>query len=331
VTAGAESSSDHRPTGRSIAARTAPARASRRVLRLREVDSTQTVAFRLAAAGAPDGTVVVADFQHLGRGRRGHAWTATAATSVLASILIRPRVAASHLALYSFVAAVAVADALESVVDIGVRLKWPNDVLVRERKIAGILLESRSAIMAEREVEERPGLPGALPSGGRGWGAGSVPPEAEREVEERPGLPGALPSGGGGWGAGSGPPMLVVIGVGINVRQAEFPDDLRGRATSLFLETGRHVDRDVVLDALLEALDCWRARFESEGFAPVRARWLERALTIGRRVRVDDVEGVAVDIGMDGALVLAAGGAERRVSAGEVVEVAGGDGGMASC
>ncbi|MBI2216519.1 MAG: biotin--[acetyl-CoA-carboxylase] ligase [Candidatus Rokubacteria bacterium] len=310
-----------------------PARASHCVLRLREVDSTQTFAFELAAHGAPDGTVVVADFQRQGRGRRGHAWTATPATSVLASILIRPRVAVSQLPLYSFVAAVAVADALESVANVDVRLKWPNDALVRERKIAGILLESRispATPPAERVVEERPGCPGALPSAG-GVGAMSGPAVAERVPEHRPGGAGPVASDGGVWGAISGPPMLVVIGIGINVRQSEFGADLCGRATSLFLETGHDVDRDVVLDAVLDALDRWRARFESEGFAPVRARWLDRALTIGRRVRIDDVEGVAVDIGMDGALVVADGAAERRISAGEVVEVARAERGRASC
>ena len=84
------------------------------------------------------------------------------------------------------------------------------------------------------------------------------------------------------------------------------------------LETGRAVDRDVALTVLLEAFDGWRERMEREGLAPVRARWLELADTIGRRVSVDGVTGVAVDLDVDGALVLEDGARRHRVVAGEL-------------
>jgi BirA family transcriptional regulator, biotin operon repressor / biotin---[acetyl-CoA-carboxylase] ligase len=258
-----------------------PARAARRVLRLREVDSTQPVAFALADDGAPDGTVVVTDFQRLGRGRRGHAWIAPPATSVLASIVVRPRVATPMLPLYSFVAAVAVADALEAVAGVDVQLRWPNDVHVGGRKIAGILLESRA-------------------------------------------------SAGAGGTAASGMAQ-VVIGIGVNVRQSAFSGELAGQATSLLLETGREFDRDDVLAAVVDALDRWRARFETEGFPPVRAQWRARALTIGRRVRVEGAEGVAVDLAMDGALVVTDGARTWRINAGEVADVPAGAPGRPSC
>lgn len=113
------------------------------VLRLGEVASTQAVAFALAGEGAPDRTVVVADHQTAGRGRFGRRWLDEPGASLLVSILLRPRLEPSRLPLLSYAAAVAVAEALEAAAGLAGRLKWPNDVLVDGRKIAGILLESR--------------------------------------------------------------------------------------------------------------------------------------------------------------------------------------------
>ena len=115
----------------------------REVVRLGTVDSTQRVAFELAEAGAPDGTVVVADTQTSGRGRQGRIWRDTPGDSLLVSILLRPRLAQRDLPKLSLAAAVAVAEAVALAAGLPARLKWPNDVLVHGRKLAGILLESR--------------------------------------------------------------------------------------------------------------------------------------------------------------------------------------------
>jgi len=113
------------------------------IVRLDTVDSTQSVAFALAERGAADRTVVVADQQLAGRGRRGRTWRAPAGTSLLASIIVRPRLPQSLLSTLSLSTAVAVAEALRRVAKVDARLKWPNDVLVAGKKVAGILLESR--------------------------------------------------------------------------------------------------------------------------------------------------------------------------------------------
>lgn len=115
----------------------------RRIIRCGVVESTQPIAFDLAERGAPDGTAVVADAQTRGRGRRGRAWHAAPGTSLLVSVLLRPRLDPARLPLLSFAAALAVAGTLERLADLTPRVKWPNDVLVGGRKIAGILLESR--------------------------------------------------------------------------------------------------------------------------------------------------------------------------------------------
>jgi BirA family biotin operon repressor/biotin-[acetyl-CoA-carboxylase] ligase len=113
------------------------------IVRFSVVESTQRTAFELAAEGAVDRTVVVADHQSAGRGRRGRAWADVPGTSLLTSILIRPQVTPTLLGTFSIATGVAVAEALRRATGIEGRLKWPNDVLVRERKVAGILVESR--------------------------------------------------------------------------------------------------------------------------------------------------------------------------------------------
>jgi BirA family biotin operon repressor/biotin-[acetyl-CoA-carboxylase] ligase len=237
------------------------------IVRLPRVDSTQTTIFDLAAQGAPDRTVVVADYQAAGRGRRGRAWDAPPGTSLLTSILVRPRGTPDRWGGYSLVSALAVAEALARVSGLGARLKWPNDVLVRGRKIAGILLESR------------------MPAAGTGGAA----------------------SGG-----------VIAVGIGVNLGQRAFPAGLAARATSVTLETARSVDRDATLAAVLDAFDDWRTTLERDGVAPIRARWLALADTIGRRVSIDGITGVAVDLDVDGALVLQDGERRHRVVAGEV-------------
>jgi len=122
----------------------------------------------------------------------------------------------------------------------------------------------------------------------------------------------------------------AVLGVGLNCGTArgEFPDELRQTATSLALERGETVARLLVFARLLESLDEWLALHDLEGFAPVRERFLQLSSTLGRRVRAEVgeggkemrmVEGDAVDLAEDGALVVRVeGGALVRVVAGEV-------------
>ena len=115
------------------------------IVRRGRVDSTQAIVFALAAEGAADRTVVVADSQAAGRGRRGRVWHDEPGESLLCSILLRPRLTPAQLPTLSLTAGVAVAEALARAAGLAPRLKWPNDVLVDDRKIAGILLESRPA------------------------------------------------------------------------------------------------------------------------------------------------------------------------------------------
>jgi BirA family transcriptional regulator, biotin operon repressor / biotin---[acetyl-CoA-carboxylase] ligase len=108
----------------------------------RRTDSTNTRARELAAAGAPHGTVVTAAEQSAGRGRQGRTWTAPPGKALLYSAIVRP-LKERH-AMLPLAAPLAVCEAAEEMqpgIECGV--KWPNDVLVGGRKLAGILIEAR--------------------------------------------------------------------------------------------------------------------------------------------------------------------------------------------
>lgn len=107
-----------------------------------EVDSTNEEARRLAEGGGSHGAVIWAKRQTSGRGRMGRLWV-SAEGNLFCSILLAPNCNHETSAQLSFVAAVAAAEALESIIpDEEIRCKWPNDILLGDKKIAGILLES---------------------------------------------------------------------------------------------------------------------------------------------------------------------------------------------
>ncbi len=111
-----------------------------RISRLGSTSSTNTVALDAAAAGEPEGFVVVADHQTAGRGRLGRTWVAPPGTALLASVLLRPPPAAAHLAVSAL--SCAAAAACERTAGVVPALKWPNDLLVGDRKLGGVLAET---------------------------------------------------------------------------------------------------------------------------------------------------------------------------------------------
>ena len=237
------------------------------LLRLAEVDSTNEEAKRQAKAGAGEGLVVWADRQSAGRGRQGRAWRSPPG-NLYVSILLRPGRGAAEAAQLSFAAAVAVADVLAPLLpeNAAPRLKWPNDVLIAGRKVAGILLESQAT---------------------------------------------------------GGVLDALVVGIGINL--VSYPEDAGTRAISLAAAGAGAATADAVLAALL---DCFLARYETwrtQGFAPLRAAWLDRAHGLGGEIRVRqarlDTVGRFVDLDPAGALVLENESGRQNISAGSVFPV----------
>jgi BirA family biotin operon repressor/biotin-[acetyl-CoA-carboxylase] ligase len=115
-----------------------------------EIESTNVEAKELAMAGAPEGTVVIAELQLAGRGRLGRRWTSPAGKGLLFSVILRPTLPMSRAHMLTIVAAVAAARGIEAQTDASVRIKWPNDLFVGDRKAGGILLE----VAGEQDVVE---------------------------------------------------------------------------------------------------------------------------------------------------------------------------------
>ena len=229
----------------------------------RSVDSTQNIARGLAADGAPEGTVVVADHQTHGRGRAGRSWLAEPGANLLVSVLLRPPIPIARVPQLSLLVATASREAIEVQTGLPVRIRWPNDLVLAGRKVAGILTEAAS--------------------GGQGL-------------------------------------LHVVAGIGLNVNQTAFHEEIRVRATSLALATGSPREREPLLEALLAALNRWYRVYLETGFGPVRSDWCQNSATLGERVASgQETAGTAVDLDADGALVVrTASGVLKRVVAGEI-------------
>jgi BirA family transcriptional regulator, biotin operon repressor / biotin---[acetyl-CoA-carboxylase] ligase len=110
----------------------------------RSTGSTNADAMAAGRAGAPHGSVYLADEQTAGRGRGDHGWHSAAGEGLYVSILLRPAIPAAHLPLLPLAAGLAAADAIRSATSLTVDLRWPNDLLIGERKTGGILVESRN-------------------------------------------------------------------------------------------------------------------------------------------------------------------------------------------
>ncbi|HDZ91704.1 MAG: biotin--[acetyl-CoA-carboxylase] ligase [Deltaproteobacteria bacterium] len=118
------------------------------IVYFRETDSTNARARELADQGAPEGTLVVAESQTKGRGRKGRSWFSPPGTGIYASLILRPDLSPDEAPRITFVTAISAAEALLSLTLLDVAIKWPNDILIKEKKVAGILTE----ISAEMDV-----------------------------------------------------------------------------------------------------------------------------------------------------------------------------------
>ena len=224
------------------------------LIRLDECGSTNTELLRLAESGAEPFTAIVARHQTAGRGRAGHGWTAPPGSSLLLSVLLRPRVAPETLPLTTLAVGLAVCEAIHETTGLPAGIKWPNDILIHGRKCAGILCEGVSETV--NDVNDM------------------NPVEVDRRAGRRM-LPG------------------IVAGIGINVTTPSDALPFRPifPATSLALE-GASVDAETLLEPVLAAIRRWTAVLESEyGPSEVVSRFRERDALRGRRLCVDLPDG----------------------------------------
>jgi BirA family transcriptional regulator, biotin operon repressor / biotin---[acetyl-CoA-carboxylase] ligase len=241
-----------------------------KVLRFESLPSTNTELARLASEGAAEGLAILADEQTAGRGRLQRAWSSPKGAGLYFSLLLRPAIPQDQWPLITFVAALAVGDALREAADLETDIKWPNDLLSGERKICGILAEAIDTPLGRS----------------------------------------------------------VILGIGINLTQRAFPEELVNVATSVAEASGRQPDRETILAALLRALSRWYSLLhEPAGREKIVAAWTSRSsYAKGRLVQVsngDEVwQGTTCGIEDDGALRLdTATGEVKLIRAGDVYSV----------
>ena len=128
-------------SGSEIVSRLTTRWAGRKLYCFDATGSTNNDAKRLAEEGAPHGTVVVADIQNAGKGRRGRQWQTLSGTALSFTMLLRPEFAPDKASMITLVMALSVAEAVEKTADVAATIKWPNDIVVNKKKICGMLTE----------------------------------------------------------------------------------------------------------------------------------------------------------------------------------------------
>ena len=111
------------------------------VLCYESLDSTNTACFRLGEEGLAEGALVLAEYQKKGRGRMGRHWASPKGKNILLSVLLRPVLPPAEVSKITLLVAVSVAKTLDRAYSVKTGIKWPNDILYRERKLCGILTE----------------------------------------------------------------------------------------------------------------------------------------------------------------------------------------------
>lgn len=117
-----------------------------RVYFAEEVDSTNTWGKRLAEEGAPHGTLIVADEQTQGRGRRGRSWKSPKGTNISMTLILRPDLEPSRASMLTIVMGLSVAQGLKELLELSIEIKWPNDAVLNGHKLCGILTEMSAQI-----------------------------------------------------------------------------------------------------------------------------------------------------------------------------------------
>lgn len=220
---------------------------------LDKVDSTNDYAKKIAAQ-KPDGSVILAEKQEKGKGRLGRGWNSGYKTGIWMSFILKPDIITSDAVMVTQIAAAAVVKGINEAVDCDAKIKWPNDIVVGNKKVCGILTE----------------LSG--------------------EIESL---------------------NYIIVGIGINVNQnaSEFPEEIKDKATSLNIFTGKEVSRKKILISVLSYFDAYYKQFlknhSLEGIIDVCKDY---SATLNKRVRIlhngNESEGKAIGMTERGGLLV---------------------------
>jgi len=218
-----------------------------------QVDSTQNIAFEFVKQGAVEGTLILAEHQTAGRGRMGRVWHSPTGKGIWMSLILMPNIPLQFTSQLTLLVAVALCRTLQSYVSHQVGIKWPNDLLIRGRKVSGILLESSADDQRLNHV-------------------------------------------------------IAGIGISANLTETDFSEELRMKATSLLLESGVEVKRELLICHFLEQFELLYDLYMQQGFAPIRLLWIQLSVSLNRPLRIQTangwLEGIAESIDEFGALIL---------------------------
>jgi BirA family biotin operon repressor/biotin-[acetyl-CoA-carboxylase] ligase len=197
--------------------------------------STNLDAKRLADEGAVSGSLVVADMQTAGRGRRGRDWVSPAGRDIYMTLMLRPECSPQKASALTLVMALAVLEAVNEFVDMPVGIKWPNDIVINNKKTCGILTEMSA---------ELDGI------------------------------------------------HYVVIGVGINVNQTEFSEEISKTATSMLVEKGEKTNRSKLVARVMHYFEENYSVFEKTwDLTGLVDKYNKHLVNCGKEVRVLDPKG----------------------------------------
>lgn len=240
----------------------------REIIHFEEIDSTNNYAKKIANDGSPHGTLVVAEKQTLGRGRVGREWKSYNSEGLWFTIVLRPEMEPENVQIVTLAASVAVVEGIFEAQGIVCGIKWPNDIILDNCKLGGILTE----LSAE---------PGHV--------------------------------------------NYVVVGIGININQDSntFDDEIKNKATSLKIHSGKTVSRVNLLGSILTKFENIYSIMLQGNTQEIINRWSRHSVTLGKDVKIifKDIEynGLAQAIALDGKLVVKCNdGVVREISAGEI-------------
>lgn len=230
------------------------------------IDSTNTKANQLAEEGYPTGTLVVAERQESGKGRRGRNWASPEGNGIFMTLILKPEINPNNASMLTLVAALAVSKAITKCTGRPAGIKWPNDIVMNGKKVCGILTE----MSAQFDYVNH-----------------------------------------------------IVIGIGINVHNESFPEELSHMATSLYLESKEHFNRAALIEEILEQFEDYYAVYlKTEDLSGLVKEYDISLVNRNQQVKVLDpkepFEGKAMGITPRGELIVDTWESRKLVYAGEV-------------
>lgn len=240
---------------------------AKEVLYFDTIDSTNTKAQELAEKGYSSGTLVVADKQESGKGRRGRSWVSPSGTGIFMTLMIKPDINPNNASMLTLVAALAVAKAITSVTGEEALIKWPNDIVVNGKKVCGILTEMNAQFDYINHI---------------------------------------------------------VVGIGINVHNESFPEEISQMASSLMIEAGgKRFHRAQIIAETMSYFEQYYDTFlKTQDLSALVREYDELLVNRNKSVRVLDpkepFDGKAMGITPKGELIVDTWESRKLVSSGEV-------------